>query len=178
MEFTEQNCQLVIDTFEENEREGMKRVEELLSIYLKKYKNKDEEMIEKYFRNDTKQIFQVFKKTMANEELLKDLEDEFDENDEQDMKDKEEYCNFVSNIDYVLQLIDTVDLQNPDGEFTYCCNSAIEFLNKKNADMGSLNETMKKVGNTLDNLTNALYNIVDQRTGQSIRESLQKVKAD
>jgi hypothetical protein len=163
MEFTEQNCQLVIDTFEENEREGMKRVDNLLSMYLTKYKIKDKEMIEKYFRKDTKQIFQVIQKTMANEELLKGLEDEFDENDERDMKDKIEYLNFVSNIDYVLQLIDTVDLQNPDAEYTYSCNSAIEFLNQKKTDMDSLNETMNKLGNTLDNLTNTQYNVVEQK---------------
>ena len=159
MELSEHNCQLAIDSFEENEREGMKRVEELLSIYLKKYKNKDEEMIEKYFVRIQKLIFQLFQKTMANEELLKELENEFDENDERDMKDKIEYCNFVSNIDYVLQLIDTVDLQNPDAEFTYSCNSAIAFLNQKNADMDSLNETMNKLGNTLDHLKDTLKNI-------------------
>jgi len=162
MEFTEQNCQQVIDTFKENEREGMKMMQELLSIYQKKYENKNEEIFEKDFRNDTKLIFQVTQKTMANEELLKDLEDEFDENDERDMKDKIEYLNFISNIDYVLQLIDTVDLQNPDAEFTYSCNSAIKFLNQKNAEMDSLNETMNKLGNTLDNLTNTLHTIVNK----------------
>lgn len=160
MEFTEQNCQLVIDTFEENEREGMKKVEELLSIYTKKYEIKDEEMIEKYFRKDTKLIYQIIQKTIANEELLKCLDDEFDENDERDMKDKLEYLNFVSNVDYVLQLIDTVDLQNPDVEFTYSCNSAIAFLNQNNADMDSLNELMEELGDKLTNLTNSLHKIV------------------
>jgi len=79
-----------------------------------------------------------------------------------DRKDKEEYVNFISNIDYILQHIDTADLLNPDDEFSSNCTNAMSFLQQKNADMASLNETMKKLGNTLDNLSTVLLQNMDK----------------
>ena len=55
--------------------------------------------------------------------------------------------------------IDTVDLKNPDVEFTYKCNSATEYLKQKNTDMASLNDEMKKMSITLGNLSTLLDNL-------------------
>ena len=161
MDITESSCQQVIDTFVKNDREGIKMMEELLGSYQKKYEIKDEETINKYFRNDTKLIFQVTQKTMASEDIIKELEEEFDENNEIDMKDKEEYLNFVENINYVLRNIDEVNLKNPDAEFTESCTSAIRYLNQKNGEMNSLNKSMNQLGDTLVNLTHTLDHLVN-----------------
>jgi len=158
----QEQCANTMTLFEKNESEGMKMLYELMNSYQRKYETKDEELMMQYFRNDTKCIFQVIQKTLANEDLLKEMENEFDENDEMDRKDKEEYVNFISNIDYILQHIDTADLLNPDDEFSSNCTNAMSFLQQKNADMASLNETMKKLGNTLDNLSTVLLQNMDK----------------
>jgi hypothetical protein len=155
----QEQCTNVMTLFEKNESEGMKMLFDVMNSYQKKYETKDEELFTQYFRKDTKYVFQVVQKKMANEDIFKEMENEFDENDETDRKDKEEYLNFISNIDYILQFIDTVDLKNPNDEFTYKCNSATEYLKQKNTDMASLNDEMKKMSNTLGNLSTLLDNL-------------------
>lgn len=155
----QEQCTNVMTLFEKNESEGMKMLFDVMNSYQKKYETKDEELFTQHFRKDTKYVFQVVQEKLANEDLFKEMENEFDENDEMDRKDKEEYLNFISNIDYILLFIDTVDLKNPNDEFTYKCNSATEYLKQKNTDMASLNDEMKKMSNTLGNLSTLLDNL-------------------
>ena len=89
----------------------------------------------------------------------KKWENEFDDDDEVDQKDKKEFLEFVDNINFVLQKIDTVDLLDPDDEFSNNCTNAISFINKKNEDMKGLTNSMKQLSFKLEGLNYALTNI-------------------
>ena len=156
--FTEENCNKVITIMESDECKGMEMMMDLLNSYQEKYTIKNKERFEEYFRKDTKLIFQVIHSGLASEKIVQEMENEFD-NDEIDKKDKKEFLEFVDNINFVLQKIDTIDLLDPDDEFSSNCGSAMSFLNKKNEDMKGLTESMKKLNFTLNGLENALKNL-------------------
>lgn len=156
--FTEENCNKVISILEDDESEGMEMMMVLLNSYQEKYKIKNTEIFEEYFRKDTKLIFQVLHSGLANEKMVQEMENEFDDS-EVDQKEKKEFLEFVDNINFVLQKIDTVDLLDPDDDFTSNCTHAISFINKKNEDMKGLTESMKKLTLKLECLDNALKNI-------------------
>ena len=156
--FTEENCNKVISILEDDESEGMEMMMVLLNSYQEKYKIKNTEIFEEYFRKDTKLIFQVLHSGLANEKMVQEMENEFDDS-EVDQKEKKEFLEFVDNINFVLQKIDTVDLHDPDDEFSSNCTHAISFINKKNEDMKGLTESMKKLTLKLECLGNALKNI-------------------
>lgn len=155
MEFTEENCNKVISIMENDESKGMEMMMNLMNSYQEKYKIKKEELFEKAFRKDTKLIFQVLHNVLGSEKMVQEMEKEFDD-DELDQKDKKEFLEFVDNINFVLQKIDTVDLLDPDDEFSSNCTNAMSFLNKKNEDMKGLTESMKKLTLQLEGLGNAL----------------------
>ena len=154
----EHNCQIVLELFEKDqELEAMEMLMNLLDSYKQKYDMKDEETFEKDFRNDTKLIFNVIHSGIANEKMVKELEEEFDDS-EDDRKDKKEYMDFVDNIHFVLQKIDTVDLRNPDDEFTNHCSKAMSFLYQKQQDMVGLTNTMKELTFRLEKIGDAFKN--------------------
>ena len=156
--FTEENCNKVISIIEDDESEGIEMIMVLFNSYQEKYKIKNKEIFEEYFRKDTKLIFQVLHSGLASEKMVQEMENEFDDS-EVDQKEKKEFLEFVDNINFVLQKIDTVDLLDPDDDFTSNCTHAISFINKKNEDMKGLTESMKKLTLKLECLDNALKNI-------------------
>ena len=161
MEFTEENCNKVISIMEIDECNGMEMMMDLLNSYQEKYKIKKEICQKAFnlsFRKDTKLIYQVIHIGLASEKMVEEMEKEFDDN-EVDQKEKKEFLEFVDNINFVLQKIDTVDLLDPDDEFSSNCTNAMSFLNKKNEDMKGLTESMKKLTLQLEGLDNALKNL-------------------
>ena len=158
MEFTEANCKKVIDLMESDEGTGMKMMMDLLNSYQTKYKIKKEEIFDKNFRKDTKLIFEILRNGLASDKMIKEMDEEFTDS-EIDKKEKKEYMNFTENINFVLQKIDTVDLLDPDDEFSSNCTNAISFINKKNEDMKGLTNSMKQLSFKLEGLDYALKNI-------------------
>tara|TARA_B110000467_G_C18118755_1_gene366656 strand:+ start:143 stop:625 length:483 start_codon:yes stop_codon:yes gene_type:complete len=152
MEFTEANCNKVIDLMENDEGEGMEMMMDLLNSYRTKYKIKTEALLAKDFRKDTKLIFEILRNGLASDKMIKEMDEEFTDS-EIDKKEKEEYMNFTENINFVVQKIDTVDLRNPDDEFSSNCTQAMSFINKKNEEMNEFKDTMKEFNATMKKIT-------------------------
>jgi hypothetical protein len=154
MNFTEDNCNVVLGLFDNgDEMNGMAMLYNLLTSYHEKYKiipDVYETTFDIEFRNDTTLIFEVFYKSLTNDKVVKEMDDDFDENDEADQKDKTEFMNFVDNVAFVLQKIATVDLQKPNVEFSTNCGNAIAYLIQKQKDMIKLTNTMQKLSHTLE----------------------------
>lgn len=131
----EVDCREIISLLEADTREGMTRMADLLHTYQQKYAPQRDPIV---FRADTKLVFQVLKKGIA------------------DQKDKAEFITFVANIDFVLEKIDTVDLKNPDQEFSDNCSNAMDYLNQKNKEMDGLTNSTQKVLSNLDVLMDTL----------------------
>jgi hypothetical protein len=155
MEFTEANCKKVIDLMEKDEGTCVKMMMDLLNSYQTKYKIKKEEIFDKNFRKDTKLIFEILRNGLASDKLIKKIDEEFTDS-EKDKKEKEEYMNFTENINFVLQKIDTLDLRNPDDDFSSNCTQAMSFINKKNEEMNEFKDTMKEFNATMKNVSLAL----------------------
>jgi len=157
MKFTEDNCKAVMALFDNDDQEqaGMEMLMTLIHSYQQKYDMNNKENNINDFRNDTKLLFNVFHNGIASDKMIKDLEEEFDEKFEVDRKDKKEYMDFVGNIRVVIQKIDTVDLLNPDEEYTTNCENAMSYLNQKQQEMRGLTDTMKKLTHTLELVADA-----------------------
>ncbi len=105
------------------------------------------------FRNDTKVIFQCIQNTFANETNLRELEDD-DSDDDDDYRDDyddeiKKFKEFINNISFILNNIDTVDLIHPDNDFKLNCFNAIQYLKQKQESVENLNKTMKEMSSTL-----------------------------
>ncbi len=105
------------------------------------------------FRDDTKVIFQCIQNTFANETNLRELEDD-DSDDDDDYRDDyddeiKKFKEFINNISFILNNIDTVDLIHPDNDFKLNCNNAIQYLKQKQESVENLNKTMKEMSSTL-----------------------------
>ena len=74
---------------------------------------------------------------------------------------EEQYLTFCDNVQYVTEHIDTVNLFEPDEEFSSNCSNAISYLNQKHNERNDLSKTFDSLKTTLNNLTNALYNLTN-----------------
>ena len=177
MNFTEDYCNTLIKSFNNDENVGQDMFHQLLNSYLNKYDNKIKpfDEIQVGFRNDTKLLFNVIINTLANkEEMMAAFDDNFDENNEVDVKEKQDYITFCDNVNGVLEQIDTVDLLHPDEEFTYNCKNAISYFYKKMEEANGLNNTMKNLSHTLNSLIDILPNMMNDiktDTNESIEET-------
>ena len=154
MKFTEDNCKAVMACFDnDEEQDAMKMLMTLICSYKSSCDNKENNIND--FRNDTKLLFNVFHNGIASEKMIKDLEEEFDDKFEIDRIEKKEYMDFVGNIRFVIQKIDTVDLLNPDEEYTTNCEKTMLYLNQKQQEMIGLTNTMKTLTHTLELVADA-----------------------
>ena len=160
MIFTEDYCNTLIESFNNDETTGEDMFQPLLNSYLNKYDNKVKRIyeIQVDFRNDTKLLFNLII-NLANKDkiLMGAFDDDFDENNETDVKEKQDYITFCDNVNCVLEQIDTVDLLHPDDDFSNNCSNAISYLNERNNSMNQLNETL---GTTIMKVPEALALLV------------------
>jgi hypothetical protein len=163
MNFTEDYCNTLIESFNNDENTGGDMFQQLLNSYLNKYDNKIKRIyeIQVEFRNDTKLLFNVIINTLANKEkMMEAFDDDFDENNETDVKEKQDYITFCDNVNCVLEQIDTVDLLHPDDKFSTNCSNAISYLNERHNSMNQLNETLGRLSSTLNKVAEVLAPLV------------------
>jgi len=128
MIFNKQNCDNCVYLFINDGINGVNKVYELLSSFIKKYEINNN--LSEY-RTDTKMLFTVFQNTFGSELTKNEIIASMDNSD---MDDKQEYENdltVVGNIQYVLDHIDTVDLYNPDKDFNLSCAYTFSYFKKK-----------------------------------------------
>ena len=178
MNTVEENCNHVIELFDKknekyNENVGMTEMSKLLFTYKEKFENilkindstnaNLDETHQKLFRLDTKLVFNVIKEVIANKTLLKEFEDDCKDNpdwDENDEKEKNEYINFIVDVQYLLDNIDTTNLNISDTEFKQRSNKAIKYLQEKNQGMIELNNTVSELGDHLKELSEKLETLL------------------
>ena len=178
MNIIEENCNHVIELFDKNnekynENVGMTEMSKLLFTYKEKFENtlkindstntNLDETHQKLFRHDTKLVFNVIQEVFANETLLKEFEDDCKDNldwDENDEKEKNEYINFIVDVQYLLDNIDTTNLNIPDTEFKQRSNKVIKYLQEKNQGMIELNNTVSELGDHLKELSEKLETLI------------------
>jgi len=150
------DCELTISLFKnEDDVNAMNMFSNVLKTYHTKYAINDMDLFFKEFRADTTYIFHIFQIIFASDKMITDFPKEFDMTDENDKQELYEYYDVVSNIQFILANIDTVDLLHPDEEFTHNCNNAIAYFNKKQNEMEGLTNTISKFVQTLESFGNA-----------------------
>jgi hypothetical protein len=159
----EEFCNNIIKNFNNNDKTllAIEMFDSLLDVYYDTYNNKQNltnDYLHTYFRNDTKQLFNVITNTFANKEEMLGA---FDDDEEDTIKEKEQYLTFCDNVQYVTEHIDTVHLTEPDEEFSSNCANAISYLNQKHNERNDLSNTFDTLKTTLKNLTNALYDLTN-----------------
>jgi hypothetical protein len=157
MNFNKQNCDNCVYLFINDGINGVNKVYELLTSFIKKYEinNNLDEYVDEY-RNDIKMLFTVFQNTFGSELTKNEILTCMDNNDVDDQKEYENYQNVVGNIQYVLDHIDTVDLYNPDKNFNLNCAYVFSYFNKKNNELNELIDTMTGATKVLTSLKNTL----------------------
>jgi len=167
MNYILNTCKVVNNLFNKgDEMDGMQMLHNLFILYQTKYEIKPtihEIEFETEFRNDTKVIFKTLHNCVASDECMKFMETEFDDNNEADQKDKKKFLNFIDNINFILQKIDTVDLHNPDEDFHTNCRNAMSYFNQKNTDMKELTNKMKILSKQVELNCQAFTRIYDTK---------------
>ena len=133
----------------------MEALEEFINKY-QRFKDNIENLPENY-RMETKIMFMMIQKVYANVKILEDLQ-----NEEVIDDDVKEYSEFIFNINYVCNNIDTVNFD--DDNFNNKLKSTVDFISKKNEDVKRLNETLDNLNNTLGKLEDTLKVYVNQNS--------------
>ena len=83
-------------------------------------------------KKDTKLLFNVLEKGIANEEVLQEIEEDMKEGvDDSYNKERVAYKEFIMNVREVLSKIDKVNIVQPDSAFKECYKNSISFLYHK-----------------------------------------------
>lgn len=153
MEITDEYCNEIVEMFKNDHKDFTNKMEFVLNNFKNKYQNK-ENYNEESFRKDTKQLYKLLLNTFASEETKKEVEEDF--TSDEDLDDKLTYLQFVSDIKYVYDNIDSVNLQDPDNNFKQICNNVMGFLKKSTKNLNELSNSMKELTNKLKDLHNLL----------------------
>jgi hypothetical protein len=148
-------CNEIVRLLSIDENKAINILFELFNDFTKKYtfdNLQDNQYF--HFRKDGKTIFLLFQKIFDNDELREEIKKDGE------IDELNEYEKFISNLKYIINNIETVDL-NGESYFKKSCETCKEYLNKKINDMNELNNALEKLNNSLENLANKLENSIN-----------------
>ena len=158
MEFNKDNCDKLISLLSKDKEndENFDMFMELLKSYLEMYDHlKEINVLPDSFKTDTKVMFELIKIFYCDEEIISEISNKNDSHFNED--EMNEYLEFVNNVSYVCENIDTFD--SNDNIISEKLKSVAIFFGKKQEDMKKLNEAMDNLGNTLDEVYKTLEKI-------------------
>ena len=158
MEFNKDNCEKLISLLSKDKEndENFDMFMDLLKSYLEMYNHlKEINVLPDTFKTDTKVMFELIKIVYCDEEIIKEISNEDDSHFNKD--EMNEYLEFVDNISYIYENIDTFD--SNDSVLSEKLKNVAIFFGKKQEDMKKLNEAMDNLGNTLDEVYKTLEKI-------------------
>lgn len=95
-------------------------------------------------------------------DIIGDLDNEIDKADNDDKHDlileRNDYVDMINNIDYVLNNINSLDLESPNKEFLDKCNLIIKYHTNNIESMNEVRKSMNELTNKLASLTETLNN--------------------
>jgi len=158
MEFNKENCDKLISLLSKD-KENDKNFDmfmDLLKSYLEMYDHlKEINVLPDSFKTDTKVMFELIKIFYCDEEIIREISNKDDSHfNEYEMH---EYLEFVNNVNYVCENIDTFD--SNDNIISEKLKNVTIFFSKKQEDMKKLNDAMANLGNTLDEVYKTLEKI-------------------
>lgn len=151
--YIEDKCDEIIKLHSENDDEAIDMVFKLFEEFTEKYtldNIQDNDLIN--FRKDGKMLFSLLYKILNSDELREEIKNDDDIHD----VEINEYENFIINLKYIINNIDTVDLINEVKLFKISCNICKDYLNKKLNDMNALKNSLDELNNSLKKLQNNL----------------------
>ena len=154
--------------------EDDKEVLNLLKSYYDTYNNNSNMLNnESEFRIDTKNIYEIILKLFdydgVQEDLSKALEDC---TDEEDINDILKYKQCIENLEYILNIINVVDLNNPNIEYTKASEYLISYFKNRFMEEQDLLETMSELNNKLTDLTDKLTIINEMNNLEKIKTEI------
>jgi hypothetical protein len=151
--YIEDKCHEITKLHSENDDEVIDMVFKLFGEFTEKYtldNIQNNDLIN--FRKDGKILFSLLYKVLNSDELREEMKNYDDMNHDE----INEYENFIINLEYIINNIDTVDLINEAKLFKISCNICKDYLNKKINDMNSLKNSLDELNNSLKKLQNHL----------------------
>ena len=158
MEFNKDNCDKLISLLSKDKEndENFDMFMDLLKSYLEMYDHlKEINVLPDTFKTDTKVMFSLIKIFYCDEEIISEISNENDSHFNKD--EMNEYLEFVNNVNYVCENIDTFD--SNDSVLSEKLKNVAIFFGKKQEDIKKLNEAMDNLGNTLDEVYKTLEKI-------------------
>ena len=147
----------IIKLHSENDDEAIDMVFKLFEKFTEKYtldNIQNNDLIN--FRKDGKMLFSLLYKVLNSDELREEMKNDDDMHDDE----IHEYENFILNLEYIINKIDTVDLVDESKlhclMFKTSCNICKDYLNKKLNDMNALKNSLDGLNNSLKKLQNHL----------------------
>ena len=136
---------------------------EILKMFMEKYKIDKIDKNNLYgFRKDGKLVFLLMKKLFDYSGLNEDMEKINNSDTISIINEANEYKNFIININYIIDNIETTDLLDEENDFSETCKKTICYLNEKNKEMSELNDRIitlnKSIESTIDTLNSLSIN--------------------
>lgn len=146
----------------------------LLKSYYNTYNNNSNMLNnEPEFRIDTKNIYEIILKLFdydgVQDELSKALENC---TDEEEINDILKYKQCIENLEYILNIINVVDLNNPNIEYTKASEYLISYFKNRFMEEQDLLETMSELNNKLTDLTDKLTIINEMNNLEKIKTEI------
>ena len=158
MEFNKENCDKLISLLSKDKGndETFDMFMDLLKSYLEMYDHlKEINVLPDSFKTDTKVMFELIKIFYCDEKIISEISNKDDSHFNED--EMNEYLEFVNNVSYVCENIDTFD--SNDNIISEKLKNVTIFFGKKQEDMNKLNDAMANLGNTLDEVYKTLEKI-------------------
>ena len=132
MLFNASSCAFVMYLFNRDDDRSLDKMMELVEAFQMKYNCRGDNHLASDKRKDTKLLFNVLEKGIANDEVLREIEEDMKEGIEDTYaQDRVAYKKFIMNVREVLKNIDYVNIHQPDDAFQSSYNYCFYFLYHK-----------------------------------------------
>ena len=160
MEISATNCEIVMSIFDSDDYyNGFTLLREVFETYQSMYHQViifQDKALEDEFRVKTSLLFHTMYHIFAENNSVKQIEEQLkDEPDEAEVYSYE-YVYFVKSIEYIINNAHCTDIYDDNSEFSFRCKFVISFFKKLYQFIQALQDKIDRIDTTLNMISNSI----------------------
>lgn len=169
MEITKENCNTVMELFDDNQDEALDNMSKMLETYISTYSDLNDEELKIYptFLDHTQLVYTLIHDFYTHEEIMTEIEKEKETcTNENELKEINEYLEFVEKLKIVKSIFtNTIFTMNAILSHKHIIDEINSYIKKQTQSIKELGDTMKKMNDKLLDLHNALELMAAMKQG-------------
>lgn len=169
MEITKENCNTIMELFDDDQDQALDNMSKMLETYISTYSDLNDEELKIYptFLDHTQLVYTLIHDFYTHEEIMTEIEKEKDTcTNENELKEINEYLEFVEKLKIVKSIFtNTIFTMNAILSHKHIIDEINSYIKKQTQGLKELGNTMKEMNDKLKDLHDALELMAAMKQG-------------